>query len=138
MNTSSDQDEYKDEEMTPDSKPLKPYPPNTDQVIYSNDEMDTTKKLLKNYYNANIDHNHSNCHMIWKIVKEERRALRVSIDLFKKFKLPYSSTNYLLIAKVKGSKIRQRNDKDKFEQSTPQVNNAEFTKKSQHSTRKII
>ena len=75
------------------SKPSNPDPPDTSQVTDSDEEMDSTEKLLEEYYKAKIDHNHPNFHMIREIVKEERRALRASIYLFKKSKLPYSSTN---------------------------------------------
>ena len=66
--------------------------------------------------------------MIRKTVKAECRALHASIDLFNKSKLTYYSANYFLIAKVTGDKIRQRNDKDKAEKYTPQVNNTKPTK----------
>ena len=42
MDTSFNQYEYKDEEMTLDSKPPTPDPPNNGQVIDSNDEMEAT------------------------------------------------------------------------------------------------
>ena len=61
-------------------------------------------------------------------VKEERRYLRTSIDLFNKSMLTYSSTSYLFIAKVSGSEMRHINDKDISEQYTPQVNNTKTTK----------
>ena len=56
--------EYKDEGMTLDYKTLTPDLPNPDQVIDSDDEMDTTEKLLEDYYKAKIDHNHPNFHVI--------------------------------------------------------------------------
>ena len=67
--------------------------------------------------------------MICKTYKEECTALRNSINLFNKAKIPYSSANYLFIVNVVGYRTRQINDKDTAEQSTPQVNNAEPTKK---------
>ena len=90
MDNSSNQDKDDDEGMTLDYKPSTPDPPNTNQVIYSNDEMQTTETLLEDYCEAKIAHNHLNFHMIWGKVKEECRALHTSIDLFKKTKLPYS------------------------------------------------
>ena len=85
--------------------------------------MVTTEKLLEDYYEAKIYHNHPNLHMIWKLFKEERRALRMSINLFNKDKLLYSSTNYLFIAKVTWYETKLRNEKDTAEQSNPKVNN---------------
>ena len=38
--------------------------------------------------------------MIQKTVKEERRDLRASINLFNNTNLPYPPTNYMLIEKV--------------------------------------
>ena len=70
--------------MNLDSKLSTPDPPNTGRVIDSNNETETTEKPLEDFYESNIDHNHPNFHMIWKIVKEERRALRARIDLFNK------------------------------------------------------
>ena len=110
------------------NEPSTPDPPNTGQLIDSNYEMETTEKFMEDYYGANIDHNNPNFHMIQKTVEEERRTLRASIDLFKNSKLPYSSTNYLLIKKTAGSETRQRNDRYTAEKSTPQVNNAKSTK----------
>ena len=66
--------------------------------------------------------------MIWEIVKEERKALPTSIDIFNKAKLSYSSTNYLFITKIAGAEMRQRIDRDTYEQSIPQVNNTKSTK----------
>ena len=51
--------------MTLNSEPSTSDPPNTDQVIDSDDETETIEKLLDNYYEAKIDHNHPNFHMIW-------------------------------------------------------------------------
>ena len=76
--------------MAFDSKPSNPDPPNIGQVISSDDNMETTGKLMEDYYKANIDHNHPNLHMIQEIVKDERRALHSSIKLFNRSKLPYS------------------------------------------------
>ena len=83
---------------------------------------------MDHYYEAKIDHHHHHFHMLREIVKEERRDLRARINLFNKSKLPYSEINYLFISKVVGSKIRQKNDKDTAEKSTPQVNNAKRNK----------
>ena len=79
--------------MNLDSKPSNSNPPNNGQVIYSYYGMETTEQLLEDYYKANIDQNHPNFHIIWEIVKEERKTLSASIDLFKKSKLPYLSIN---------------------------------------------
>ena len=102
---------YEDEGITPYSEPSTLEPPNTGQVINSNDGTYKTEKLLEDYYQGMINHNHTNFHMIRKIVKEERRDLRASIDLFNKSKLPNLSTNDIFTAKVAGSEIIQRNDK---------------------------
>ena len=51
--------------MTLDSKPSTPDPPNTDQVVYINDETETAETPLEDYYEAKIEHNHPNLHMIW-------------------------------------------------------------------------
>ena len=67
--------------------------------------------------------------MIREIVKEECIYLRTNVNVFNKSKLPYSSTNYLFIAKVSEAEMRQRNNKDTAEQSTPRFNNAKPTKK---------
>ena len=67
--------------------------------------------------------------MIWKIVREERRSLRARIYLFKKSKFPYSSTNYMFITNLEGTKMRHRNYKDTVKQSIPQVNNNKPIKK---------
>ena len=69
-------------------------------MIDSDGEMETTEKLLAYYKKSNIYYNYPNFYMIWKIVKEERRALHAIISLLNKSKLPYSSTNYLFIEKV--------------------------------------
>ena len=69
--------------MTLESKPSTLGPPKPDQVIDIDDETETIETLMGDYYKAKIDHNHPNFHMIWKIVKEERKILRASIDLFK-------------------------------------------------------
>ena len=66
--------------------------------------------------------------MIWEVFKEKSQALRARIDLFIKSKIPYSLINYLFIAKVAGSEIRQRIGRDIFNKITPQVNNAKLTK----------
>ena len=89
---------------------------------------DTTKKLLENYYEAKVNHNHPNFHMIWEIVKEEHKYLRARINLFNKAKLLYSSTNYLFIEKLAGDEMRQINDKCIAEKSIRQVNNTKLTK----------
>ena len=47
MDTSSNQDECKDEEITLGSKFSTPYSPNTGQLINSNDEMNATQKILE-------------------------------------------------------------------------------------------
>ena len=72
------------------------------------------------------------------LVKDERRSLRARIDLFNKPKIPYSSTNYMFIAKVSGFEMRHRNDKYIAEQSTPQVNNAKLTKTNSTLYKKIL
>ena len=64
--------------------------------------METTETILEEYYKAKIDHNHSNFHMIWEIVKKQRKDLRAGIHLFNKAKLPYSPINYLFMEKVAG------------------------------------
>ena len=56
--------------MTLEYKPSNPDPPNNGQVIVSDNETETTDKLLEDYYESNIGHNHPNFHMIWKTVKE--------------------------------------------------------------------
>ena len=89
--------------MNLDSKPSTTDPTNTGEIIYSDDETETTEKILEDYYKAKIEHNHPNFHMIQEIVKEERKDLRASIDLFNKYKLPYSPINYLFIAKLAGA-----------------------------------
>ena len=45
--------------------------------------MDTEEKILITYYEAKIDHNHPNLHIVWETVKEERQDLRTSTDLLK-------------------------------------------------------
>ena len=103
MDTSSNKEEDKYEGMNLDYKPSTTDQPHPGQFINSDDETDTSEKVLDDYYKAKIDHKHPNFHMIWEIVKEERKVLRACIDLFSKSKLPYSSINYLLIKKVAGS-----------------------------------
>ena len=76
--------------------------------------------------------------MIWEIVKEERKAIRTSIGLFNKSDLPYSSINYMFTAKAEGSETRQRIDRDKAEQSTPEVSNAKLTKTKLTLHKKIL
>ena len=78
---------------------------------------------MEEYYDAKIDHKHPEFPMIQETVKEELKYLLLSIYLFIKSKPPYSSVNYIFIAKVAGSEMRQQNYKDTSEQSTPQVNN---------------
>ena len=56
--------------MTLDSEPSTPDPPNPGKLIDSDDKMDTTGKLLEDYKEAKIYHNHPNFHMIREIVKE--------------------------------------------------------------------
>ena len=90
MYTSYNKKEDEDEGTTLDYKPSTPDTSNTDQVINSDDKTDITGKPMEDYYEAKIDHNHPNFHMIWEIVREERKYLRAIIDLFKKSKLPYS------------------------------------------------
>ena len=51
--------------MNLDSKPSSPDTHNNYQLIDSDDEADTTEKILEYYYEANIDYNHPNFHMIW-------------------------------------------------------------------------
>ena len=70
MATSYKQKKDKYEGMTLNSKPLTPYPPDTD----SYDETETTEKLLEDYYEAKINHNYPNFHKIWEKVKEVRRV----------------------------------------------------------------
>ena len=75
--------------MTLNSKPSTPDSPNTDQVIDSADLTETAWKLLEDYYESKIDHNHPNFHVIWKIAKEECKALRARIYLFNESNLPF-------------------------------------------------
>ena len=89
MYTSSKQDKEKYVGMTLDSKLSTLYPPNTGEVIDSNDETEITENCLEDYCESMIDYNHTNFHMIRKTVKKEHRALRASIDLFKKSNLSY-------------------------------------------------
>ena len=65
MNTGYNKEEEEDEEITLDSEPSTPDPTNPDQVIDSDDKMETIEKLMEGYYEAKIDHNHPNFHMIW-------------------------------------------------------------------------
>ena len=74
--------------MTLDPEPSTPVPPNTGQVIDRDDEMEA--KLMEDYYDAKIDHNHSDFPMILETVKEERRDFRASVDLFITAELPYT------------------------------------------------
>ena len=106
------------EGVTLESGTSTPDPPNHNKVIDSDDEKETTEKLLEDYYKAKIDHNHPIFHMIWEIVKEERKALHASIHLFNKSMISYSSINHLFIAKISGSEIRQIIDRDTSE-NTP-------------------
>ena len=53
--------------MTLEPKPSTPVPPNTGQVIDRDDEMEA--KLMEDYYDAKIDHNHPNSPMIQKTGK---------------------------------------------------------------------
>ena len=69
MNTSYDKKEDEDEGMTLEYEPSTPDPTNTDQVIDNYDETETTEKLQEDYYEAKIDHNHPNNHIIWELVK---------------------------------------------------------------------
>ena len=41
------------------------------------------QKLSEDYYKAKIDHNHLNFHILQEVVKQERTALRASINSFK-------------------------------------------------------
>ena len=52
MYTSYNKEEDNDKGMTLDSGPSSPDPPNLGQVIYSDDETETTKTLLEDYYEA--------------------------------------------------------------------------------------
>ena len=106
VNTGYNKEENEDCITSLDSKPPTPDLPNNGQLIDSDDEMDTTKTLLEEYYESKIDHNHPTFHMIREIVKEEHKALFTSINLFNISNLPNSSTNDMLVAKVAGSEIR--------------------------------
>ena len=66
MDTSSNQYEYKEEGMNLDYESSTPDPHNTGQVIDSDNETQTTEKLLEEYYKSNINHNHPNFHIIPK------------------------------------------------------------------------
>ena len=129
MDIRSDQEKAEAKDINLDSEPSTPYPPNatdtskTTPLIDSDDEIEATDKLLEEYYDAKIDHKHPEFPMIQETVKEELKYLLLSIYLFIKSKPPYSSVNYIFIAKVAGSEMRQQNYKDTSEQSTPQVNN---------------
>ena len=79
MDNRYNKEEDKYEGITLDCEKSTPDQPNTDQVIDSDDETETMETLLEDYYKANIDHNYPNFHMIWEIVKEESKYLRVSI-----------------------------------------------------------
>ena len=50
MDTSYNKDNDKDEGMTLDSELSTPDPPNTGQIIDSDDETETTEKPLEDYY----------------------------------------------------------------------------------------
>ena len=76
--------------------------------------------------------------MIQEPVKEKRKSLSASINLFNKAKLPYSSTKYLFISKVSGAEMIRINDKDTAEQSTPLFNNAKRTKKKSKLQKKTF
>ena len=65
MDTSYNKKEDEYEGTTLEYEPSKLEPPNNDQVIDSDEETDTIEKLLEDYYEAKIDHNHPNFHMIW-------------------------------------------------------------------------
>ena len=65
MDTSYNKKEDEYEGTTLEYEPSTLEPPNNDQVIDSDEETDTIEKLLEDYYEAKIDHNHPNFHMIW-------------------------------------------------------------------------
>ena len=73
-------------------------------------------------------HNNTEFPMSLEKVKEERTSVLSSIYLFNKSKLTYYSVNYLFIAKVAGVEMRQRNNEETAEQSTPKVKNTKPTK----------
>ena len=103
MDISSNQYEGKYEGMTLDYGPSTPDSPNTGQLSDINIETETKEKLLEEYYEAKIDQNYVNLHLIRKTVEEERIYLRASINLFNKSKIPFSLTVDMFIAKVAGS-----------------------------------
>ena len=74
--------------------------------------MESTEKIMEDFYDSNIDNNHPNFLMTWKKVKEECRALHASIDLFNKAKIPYFLDKYMFITKVAVTEMIQINDKD--------------------------
>ena len=81
MYTSYNEEEEDDDEINLDSKPSNPDLTNTGTVIDSNDETETTEKLMEDYYEASVDHNHPNFHIIRVIVKKERKYLHARINL---------------------------------------------------------
>ena len=76
--------------------------------------------------------------MIQGLFKDGCRTLRTTINLFNKSKLPYSSTNYLFIAKVARVKMRKKIDKDTVEKSIPQVNKSKLNKTSSTLHKKVL
>ena len=72
------------------------------------------------------------------MVKVDRKSLLISIDLFNKSKLPYSSNNFLLVAKVSRAEMRQRKNKYTAGQSTPQVNIDNLTNKNSTIHKKML
>ena len=70
MDTISNQNNDKDKVMTLDYEPSTPDSHNTGQVIYSNDEAETTENLLEDNQESKIDHNNLNFHIIQKTVKD--------------------------------------------------------------------
>ena len=64
-------------------EPSTPDPPNPGQVIDSDYEKYTIETPMEDFFEAKIDHNHPNFHMIQEIVKEEHKYLHASIDSFK-------------------------------------------------------
>ena len=125
MDIGSNQNEDEYGEMNMDFKPSTPDPPNitdtskTAPVINRNDRIEAAEIFFQDYY----DHNHPDFPMIRETVKEERISLRSSINLFNKYKLTYSSVKYFSIVTVPEAEMRQQNDKETAEKSTPQVNN---------------
>ena len=75
---------------------------------------------------------------MWEIVKEECKYLHDSINLFIKYKLPYSSINYMFIEKVAWAETIQIIDRYTAEKSTLQVNNTTSTKTKSTLHKKII